>query len=76
MVALLRRTKDIGIYLRLSNTLLLELRYLQQRLHTSLLVFVEVCGTLLSDLTNSNLVVSNTSFGPIRLLKLVLVLVG
>ena len=73
MDALLDRTQDIGICLRLSNILWLEFWFLQQRLHTSLLVLVEVCGSLLSDLTNSNVVVSNTSFGPVLLVRLVLV---
>ena len=38
-----------------------------------LLVVVEVCDTLLSDLTNSKVAVGNTSFGPVRLVRLVLV---
>ncbi len=73
MDALLDRTQDIGICLRLSNILWLVLLYLQQRLHTPLLVIVEVCDTLLSDLTNSKVAVGNTSFGPVRLVRLVLV---
>ncbi len=38
-----------------------------------LLVVVEVCDTLLSDLTNNKVAVGNTSFGPVRLVRLVLV---
>ncbi len=34
---------------------------------------VVVCDTLLSDLTNNTVAAGNTSFGPVRLVKLVLV---
>ena len=74
MGALVDPTSDIGTYLlRLSNILLLSVLFLQQWLHTPLLVVVEVCDTLLSDLTNNNRAAGNTSFGPVRLVKLVLV---
>ena len=64
---------DIGNdLLRLSNILLLSVLLLEW-LHTPLLVIVEVCDTLLSDLTNSKVAVGNTSFGPVRLVRLVLV---
>ena len=37
-----------------------------------LLAIVEVCDILLSDLTNNKVAVGNTSFDPVRLLRLVL----